>query len=99
MLIVLNDSLNRAQFVTAESEVASQADRVEPKLGGIVVSIDVHVRRFIWLMAVEVKPVRSTSQNSRHPYTPFYRRSPRSATTFSRRSPTMAVFRFLIVVR
>ena len=61
MLVVANDAFDCAKFVTAESEVASQTDRFEPELRGIVVAVHVYMRGFIWLVAVEIEPIRPTS--------------------------------------
>lgn len=64
--MVTNDPFNFTKLVSAESEIASQADRLQPKLRGIIVSIHVDMRRLIWFLAVEAEPVGSTSQNRRH---------------------------------
>ncbi len=66
MLVFANDALYRPEFVTIEPEVENQTNRIELKLRGIVVTIHMHMRWFIWLVAVEIEPVGSISRNSRH---------------------------------
>ena len=58
LLIVANDSFDHAEFMTAESEIASESNRLQPKLRGIGVAINVHMRRFIWLLALSFQSRR-----------------------------------------
>ena len=56
-------SLDGPKLLRPESEVASQRDRIEPELGGQVVTVDVDVRRLDQVMTVEVNPVRAPERN------------------------------------
>jgi len=82
--MVANDPFNFTKLVSAESEIASQTDRLQPKLRGIIVSIHVYMRRLIRFVAVEVEPVGSTSQNRRHVFISIV---PRIAQRLVWRSP------------
>jgi hypothetical protein len=53
-----DDSANHAQFVGIEAVTPGQLDRFEPELAGAVLSLDVHVRRFIAVETREEEPIR-----------------------------------------
>jgi hypothetical protein len=58
LLFVLDqDSLNVAQFLCAETEIAHQGHWPNPELGRLIVSVNVHMRWFAHVMAIEVKGV------------------------------------------
>jgi hypothetical protein len=58
--------LNPPQLFGREPEVPSEPDRLQPELGREIVPIDMDMRRFMQLVAAEVKAVRNGPQDSRH---------------------------------
>src|SRR3989442_14016828 len=58
--------LKPPQLLRREPEVPCEPDRLQPELGREIVTIDMDVRRLTLLVAVEVKAVRTGSQDSRH---------------------------------
>ncbi len=60
-MIFLNESFNYAEFVTAKPQVSGEPQWVKPELRGVIVTIYVHMCWFIWLMTIEVEPVRASS--------------------------------------
>lgn len=55
----LQQSLNPSQLNWAEAEIAGQRKRLQPKLGRLIVAINVDVRWLVWLMRMEVHTVRT----------------------------------------
>lgn len=49
---------NGIQLSSAKTVAACQLDRIEPKLAGAVLSLDVHVRRLVTVEAGEEEPIR-----------------------------------------
>ena len=47
------------KFHRAESQIKSQANRLQPEFRGLVVAIHVNMRRLVWLMTEKVYPVRT----------------------------------------
>jgi len=58
-LVFLQQSLNPSQLNWAEAEITGQRQRLQPKLGRLIVAINVDVRWLVWLMRVEVHAVRA----------------------------------------
>ena len=58
--------MHAPKFARIESKVPGQSDRIQPEFGGLVVAIDVHVRRFFGFMAVEVDAIGTRAQDGRH---------------------------------
>jgi hypothetical protein len=80
--------------MSAKAEIAGQANRLEPELRAPLISIDMHVRRLMGLMAVEVEGIWPNAQYRRNRYivtvpalraTPFWtERPPPCWTSFSK---------------
>ena len=62
----LEHSLNAAKFYRTEAQVARLCGVLQPKLGRLVIAINVHMRWLVRFMAIEVNAVRTGSQNGRH---------------------------------
>ena len=61
-----NEFLSPSQFFRRKTEVSHQAYWFQHEFGGKIVPIYMDMRRLIGFVAVEVKAVRATSQNSWH---------------------------------
>ncbi len=59
MLMFYYQPLNATELTRIKSEVAGQCDRLEPKLGGLIIPVYMYMRRLIGLVAVEVQSVRT----------------------------------------
>ena len=64
--ILLDDFLDRKEFVRAETATSIKHNRINPELGRVLVSLDVDMWRFLTVVCVEEKPVGSDSQGSWH---------------------------------
>ncbi len=63
--MLLHYAIDPLEFRSAEARVPRQRDRPEPELRRAAGPIHVNVRRFVWLMAVEVEPIGAGSENGR----------------------------------
>lgn len=54
------------QLVGGKSVVIRQADGIEPKLGFVIASLNVNVRRFIAFVRIKVEPIATDTQDSGH---------------------------------
>lgn len=54
LLVLIDNAFDACEFSWIESKIASQSDGVQPELGGARVTIDVHMRRLVRFMTVEV---------------------------------------------
>jgi len=59
VLMLLDDCKQFCQLARAKSVIPGQPHRTQPELGRQFIPVNMHVRRFIWLMAVEINPVRT----------------------------------------
>jgi hypothetical protein len=55
-----------SELLRAKSKISGQRDGNRPQLCREIVSIYVHVRWFIWFLAVEIEPSRVCSNSRRH---------------------------------
>ena len=65
-LVLVHDLLNLTQFSSIEAKIARQSYRIQPKLGGFLVPVHVHVGRLTGFVTVPVESVRSRPQDRRH---------------------------------
>jgi hypothetical protein len=63
---VLHKSVELTDFIAAKSPAILQPNRIEPKLGRLVFSFDMHMSRLVPVTSIEKKPVLSLPQNSWH---------------------------------
>jgi len=64
--VLLHYRLYPTKLGRSKSKILSQRDRVQPELCGFLVPIYVHMRRFIWLVTIEIESVRPGSEYGRH---------------------------------
>lgn len=50
--------LDLVQLIRTESEISGERDWRKPEFGGLVISVDVNMGRFIWFVTVKVDSVR-----------------------------------------
>jgi cystathionine beta-lyase family protein involved in aluminum resistance len=63
--MVLHNRPNPVDFLPAEAVAILQANRFKPEFGLTIVTLDMHVRRFIGVACIKEKSVRSAAQYCR----------------------------------
>jgi hypothetical protein len=66
---LLDQTLNPTNLNRPEAAAALEANAAEPKLGDVVIALDVNMRRFLGVARVEVKAIRAGPQDRRHRFT------------------------------
>jgi len=66
MLIEVDESLYALQFRSRKTAAFLQPDRVNPKLGDMVLALDMHMRWFIAITCVKEEAIGPCSEYSRH---------------------------------
>jgi hypothetical protein len=64
--MLFNQFLKAVDFLSRESAATLQPNRVDPKLGNLVVSLNMDMRGFTSVRCIEEKPVRPNPQDCRH---------------------------------
>jgi hypothetical protein len=73
-----HERLERGQFVTLKALGARKGDRLQPELGDTIALLDVNMRRFSALVAVEEKPKTADYKHRRHAAILYAERVPRT---------------------
>jgi hypothetical protein len=61
-----HQQLYLSEFVSAKSKIARELNRINPKFSSKIVPINVDVRRLVRLVTVEIKAIRTGSQDRWH---------------------------------
>ena len=64
--MLLDQALKPPNLNRPEAAAALESDRIEPELGGVLVTLDVNVRRLLRIAGVEVKALRPRPQHRWH---------------------------------
>lgn len=64
--MLFDQSVQPINFFATEAAAILQSNRLQPKLGEVVIALDMHMRRLIAITRIKEKPVRANSQNGRH---------------------------------
>ena len=65
-MVVFYNFLDRPQFVRAKAEIARKRNRIQPELCALIVTVYVHMRGFVGLMAEKIERIRPNAENCRH---------------------------------
>ena len=81
-LICLHQGFYSTKLDGAKSKVSGKCHRLQPELCRQIVPINMDMPRLVWFVAIEIEPIRTGSQDSRHAR--FYRIAIRFAQAYTR---------------
>jgi hypothetical protein len=67
VLVLFHQGFYSTKLDGTKSKISGKRNWLEPELCGQFVSVDVNVSRLIGLVAIEIKPIGTGSQDGRHP--------------------------------
>ena len=85
-LICFHQGFYSTKLDGAKSKVSGKCDRLQPEFCRQIVPINVDMPKLVWFVAIEIEPIRTGSQDSRHApdSSGFYRIAIRFAQAYTR---------------